>query len=400
MWGEKCLLLALLGSMFIASSHGAITEELSSATNNFTLDFLRASFNSASRQNNAILSPLSLYTVLAMVQQGAGGTTQNELNQVLHAQSTSTKEGFKSLIQDLKRSRPTVELQFANKLFLKSGLNILPDFKNVSVEDFQSDIEAVDFSQAEAAAQTINSWVSENTHQRIRDLITSDKITPSTAMLLLNAVFFSGKWDTPFSEGATVQQEFVMLGGETKNAPTMHYSRKILRAGHCSCVNAKFVHLPFEGSEFSMLLVVPDERDGLNNVVNNLPGEKLSSFIKLSDRRYVKLELPKFKFETTSELKDTLQVMGLHDIFTDSANLNGISGGSLKVTDARQKAEIEVDEHGAKASAATAIGISFASALIIPSEELLEIKADHPFLFFIVDNTNKVPLFSGWVGQP
>ncbi|KAJ4431223.1 hypothetical protein ANN_19820 [Periplaneta americana] len=133
------------------------------------------SFNSANRGNNTILAPMSLYTVLAMLQQGAGGTTQDELNYALHAQPTSTKEGLKSIIQNLTRSHLPVLLEFANKLFVKSGLIISPDFKNVSVEDFKSGIEVLDFSQAEAAAQIKNSWVAEYTHQRIPDIIPSRK---------------------------------------------------------------------------------------------------------------------------------------------------------------------------------------------------------------------------------
>ncbi|XP_069676920.1 serine protease inhibitor 42Dd-like [Periplaneta americana] len=396
MWGAKCLLLALLGSMFIAPSHGVITEQLSSAINNFTLDLLQASFNSTNRGNNTILSPLSLYTVLAMLQQGAGGTTQDELNYALHAQPTSTKEGLKSLIQNLTRSHLPVLLEFANKLFVKSGLIISPDFKNVSVEDFKSGIEVLDFSQAEAAAQIINSWVAEYTHQRIPDIIPSHLLTSSTTLLLLNAVFFSAKWEYPFIQQNTTQNAFYTLGGGIKSVPTMSFSQRPLRADQCSSVNVKFVHLPFNDSEFSMLLVVPDERYGLNNVVNNLPGEKLLSFIKFSGFREVNLELPKFKFENTSELKETLQGMELENIFTDSANLSGICASSIKVTGARQTAQIEVDEHGVETSGGTPIP----SDPVGTTGDILEINADHPFIFFIVDNTNKVPLLSGWVGQP
>ncbi|KAJ4431224.1 hypothetical protein ANN_19821 [Periplaneta americana] len=129
------------------------------------------SFNSGNRASNTIISPLSLYSVLAITQQGAGGNTENEVTQVLHAQPTETRVGFRDLINNIKGTHNDTEIEFSNKLFIANGFDILPEFKNMTVEDFKSDIESVDFSQPEAAARTINNWVSQSTHQRIQQLV-------------------------------------------------------------------------------------------------------------------------------------------------------------------------------------------------------------------------------------
>ncbi|XP_069676804.1 serpin B4-like isoform X1 [Periplaneta americana] len=401
MWTAKIILTVVLGSMLISLSHGSLSEEMVTASNAFSIDLMKTIFSSEKRQKNTVVSPLSLSTVLSMVQQGSGGNTLKELDQVLHAQPKSTREGFKDLIQELSGDLEDIKLEIANKLYVRTGFDILKSFVNIVKKDFRSDIEDLNFSDAASAADTINSWVSENTHHKIQSLVTKDMITPDTVLMLLNAVYFSGGWDTVFAERNTNMQPFTTLDGNSKDVATMHHYQEILVGGHNSDIGAKYVHLPFSNNQFSMLLIVPDAVDGLKGVLNSLTTQKLVSLIREVDTRYVDLALPKYKFDTTSKLVPTLKKMGVYDLFDISANLTGISLRPLKATEVIQKAEIEVDEKGAKAVAVTAVVIvELESLIILPNTETLDIKADHPFLFFIVDTSNSVPLFSGWVGEP
>ncbi|XP_069676829.1 serpin B6-like isoform X3 [Periplaneta americana] len=400
MWTAKIILTVVLGSMLISLSHGSLSEEMVTASNAFSIDLMKTIFSSEKRQKNTVVSPLSLSTVLSMVQQGSGGNTLKELDQVLHAQPKSTREGFKDLIQELSGDLEDIKLEIANKLYVRTGFDILKSFVNIVKKDFRSDIEDLNFSDAASAADTINSWVSENTHHKIQSLVTKDMITPDTVLMLLNAVYFSGGWDTVFAERNTNMQPFTTLDGNSKDVATMHHYQEILVGGHNSDIGAKYVHLPFSNNQFSMLLIVPDAVDGLKGVLNSLTTQKLVSLIREVDTRYVDLALPKYKFDTTSKLVPTLKKMGVYDLFDISANLTGISLRPLKATEVIQKAEIEVDEKGAKAVAVTVVIVELESLIILPNTETLDIKADHPFLFFIVDTSNSVPLFSGWVGEP
>ncbi|XP_069676902.1 leukocyte elastase inhibitor-like isoform X2 [Periplaneta americana] len=398
MISEMYLPLLLLSSALFIPSLGSLTREMSIATNDFAVELLKTSFNSGNRASNTIISPLSLYTVLAITQQGAGGNTENEVTQVLHAQPAETRVGFRDLINNIKGTHNDTEIEFSNKLFIANGFNILPEFKNMTVEVFKSDIESVDFTQPEAAARSINNWVSQSTHQRIQQLVQKGSLTPGTVLMLLNAVFFSGKWDKIFDTTSTRLELFHKLSGSSKLVHTMHQYRKKLYAGHCSHLGAKFVHLLFKDEQYSMLVVVPDEREGLTNVTNNLQGERLYNLTRHQELIHVNLAFPKFKFETTSSLNDVLRTMGLSDMFEHSANFSGIAEEALAVSDVRQKAEIEVDENGAKASAVTSVRLALFAAIRI--NEVLEIVADHPFLAFIVDRTLSVPIFSAWIGDP
>ncbi|XP_069676812.1 serpin B6-like isoform X2 [Periplaneta americana] len=400
MWTAKIILTVVLGSMLISLSHGSLSEEMVTASNAFSIDLMKTIFSSEKRQKNTVVSPLSLSTVLSMVQQGSGGNTLKELDQVLHAQPKSTREGFKDLIQELSGDLEDIKLEIANKLYVRTGFDILKSFVNIVKKDFRSDIEDLNFSDAASAADTINSWVSENTHHKIQSLVTKDMITPDTVLMLLNAVYFSGGWDTVFAERNTNMQPFTTLDGNSKDVATMHHYQEILVGGHNSDIGAKYVHLPFSNNQFSMLLIVPDAVDGLKGVLNSLTTQKLVSLIREVDTRYVDLALPKYKFDTTSKLVPTLKKMGVYDLFDISANLTGISLRPLKATEVIQKAEIEVDEKGAKAVAVTGLHVVTFSVPRADIDELVLIKADHPFMFFIVHRSNNIPLFSGWVVHP
>ncbi|XP_069676942.1 leukocyte elastase inhibitor-like isoform X2 [Periplaneta americana] len=398
MWSASKLLFLVLGSLLLAQGYeGYLSEQSSKTANDFSIDILKTVFNRPNRNDNTVVSPVSLYCVLALLQQGTGGSSLAELTTVLHANSTASREAYYNLTRSLKGEHNSAEVQFANKLFVKNGFEILPEFKNVAVQDFLSDIEAVDFLHANEAAQAINSWVSQNTNQRIPKLVKPDMITANTVLMLLNAVFFSGEWRNQFYPQATENNEFHTLGGAISRVPTMHFTKDVT-AGHNPDIGAKFVTLPFRGNEFSMMLIVPDEIDGLSNVITRLQSEQLTSLMRHDERRRVQLSLPKFKFETTSDFVEILKQLGVSDIFETTADLSGIASGRLVVSHVLQKAEIEVDEKGAKASAATSVGINAKSGRVFPNKELLEINADHPFLFFITDDKNKVPLFCGWVG--
>ncbi|PNF40587.1 hypothetical protein B7P43_G06760 [Cryptotermes secundus] len=181
----------------------------------------------------------------------------------------------------------------------------------------------------------------------------------------------------------------------------MHLKKKLL-TGSLESLNSRWLQLPFQGNRFYLLIILPNEKDGVENLVNSITGPEISDLIEnLEDRGYspeVQLSLPKFKLQTTLELGPALKKIGLTDIFTDRANLTGISEEPVAVSQVIQKAEIEVDEDGATAAAATAIIIKTLSAILPPPP--LVFRVDHPFIAFIVDDLNKLPLFACRVTDP
>ncbi|KAJ9580242.1 hypothetical protein L9F63_004115, partial [Diploptera punctata] len=318
----------------------------------FTGDLLKVLYSNSDKEANTVFSPESLYTVIALLQQGGEGDTLQELTDVLNADAATTRRSYSDLAPKLKSAHNGTTLEIANKIYLETEFSIEPNFRNIAVDDFAADIDNIEFRNAPSAADTINKWVSDNTHGRITELVSADSISPDTEAMLLNAVYFNGEWLHRFNSDETVDSPFTTLSGSQSTAPMMHLKDK-LEAGELTDVGAKYVRLPFKDQDFSMIVVVPNAVDGLGAVIDKLQEDHLDSILHGMERT-VDLTMPKFKFSTTSQLVPTLQKMGLNALFTDGANLSGIARSPpLKVSDVLQKAEIEVDEKGATASAVT-----------------------------------------------
>ncbi|GFG31822.1 hypothetical protein Cfor_12498, partial [Coptotermes formosanus] len=338
------------------------------------------------------------------ITQGSGGNTEAQLTQVLHLDAQQSKQGYSQLTRNLKESSGNVTLEFANAAFLKEGYQVKPQFENILEQDFQSTIQPTDFNNPPVAADKINSWVANETHDKIQNLVSPDTLPDSTILVLSNAIYFKGLWETPFQERETRNHNFFVQPNSPKEVPTMHLAANLL-TGNLDELDSRWLQLPFQGNRFYLLIILPNAQDGVQSLVNNIAGSEIFDLINNLEHRgsspEVVLSLPKFKLDTMLELGPALQEIGLTDIFTLQANLSGISEQSLLVSQVVQKAHIEVDEKGATAAAATGIVAFNTFALVYPPPPPpLEFTVDHPFIAFIVDDVNKFPLFVCRVTDP
>ncbi|PNF40585.1 Serpin I2 [Cryptotermes secundus] len=380
-------------------SSTAVSNRVAEATYLFSVDLFKAALKADA--GNVVISPVSVSTLLALVQQGSGGNTATQLEEVLHLDPEQSRDGYSHLTRNLKVLAGNESLEFANGAFLNEGYQVKSGFRKVLEEDFLSSVETVQFSNSAAAAGEINSWVSNHTHGKIPNLVSPDSLDSLTRLVLVNAIYFKNFWKTSFLKNETRDDDFFIRPNTSKKVPTMHLKKKLL-TGSLESLNSRWLQLPFQGNRFYLLIILPNEKDGVENLVNSITGPEISDLIEnLEDRGYspeVQLSLPKFKLQTTLELGPALKKIGLTDIFTDRANLTGISEEPVAVSQVIQKAEIEVDEDGATAAAATAIIIKTLSAILPPPP--LVFRVDHPFIAFIVDDLNKLPLFACRVTDP
>jgi len=145
-----------------------------------------------------------------------------------------------------------------------------------------------------------------------------------------------------------------------------------------------------------MILVVPKYHDGLADVEKQLTDEKLRSMCDNLDRSgedEVEVIMPKFELETTTDLKDTLEKLGVKRIFDPTGFITEMSYQPLSIGAAVHKVKIVVDEKGTEAAAATGM---IAMMRLGPMPVLVH--ADHPFLFFI--RYNGQTLFGGRFTEP
>ncbi|XP_011704357.1 PREDICTED: alaserpin-like isoform X3 [Wasmannia auropunctata] len=371
-------------------------QAVSQGANLFSTNFVKTV--SQDHPNNLICSPLSAHIALSMAADGAAGTTEAQFKDVLKLPATKqqTLEGYQNLIEKLNNVE-NVTLKLANKLFLGKDFPVKPEYKQDLITHYHSDIQSVDFAKSEEAANTINIWCKDNTNNRIDKIVTQDDLNDDTKLVLANAVYFKGQWAHQFDPQATSNRPFHVSESNQVEVPTM-YRKGNYKYAELPEYDAKCIELPYANKEISMVIILPNQINGLAALTDKLAEVSAECSTRLAQtyEREVRLFLPLFKTESKMDLGDTLKTkMGLPEPFSNAANFNGISDIPLKIDKVVQKAFIEVNEEGSEAAAVTALF----GALSAQLSESLEFDVNRPFYYYIRHNerTSFVSLFEGRV---
>jgi serpin B len=341
-----------------------------------------------------------------MVRAGAVGTTGTEIDDVLHIEDPATiHRAMNALARELEARSGTfdvggeqreVTLSIANSLWGQSGLAFEQPFLDTLAAEYDAGLRVTDFiADPEGSRSTINEWVSDETRERIPDLLPQGSITSDTRLTLVNAVYLKAPWVTQFSEDATADRPFTRLDGSTVDVPTM--STRV-SAPYAAGEGWQAVELGYAGGELAMVLVVPDA-GALAEVEGALSDGLLDDVVAALDRSEVDLQLPRWDIETSAQLADLLAEMGMPTAFTDAADFSGISReAALAISAVVHQANITVDENGTEAAAATAVIVGETSAP--DPADVVELHVDRPFLFVLRDATTGANTFLGRVADP
>jgi serpin B len=353
---------------------------------------------------NIFLSPYSIAVALGLVYVGAKGKTAAEIARALHlvGLGADSKAGF---LTQVKQAPPIggegIKFESANALWGADHYPFNQDYIATIMAVFGGSLTSVDFSNPEAAADTINNWVAQKTANKIEDMVSPDALNALTRLVLTNAVYFKAAWTTQFSSYGTVPAGFHTETG-MKMVPTMNITHDF-RYGVGAGV--KLLALPYAQGGMSMVVILPDETDGLGRVEADLDAARLGGWIAGGQATKVRLALPKFKTESAFDLNEPLQALGIVSAFSpETADLSGIADvphDRLFVSDTIHKTYIDVDEIGTEAAAATAI--MFAAAGMMqrpPPPPPVPFIVDHPFLYLIQDAGTGRILFMGRVTDP
>ncbi|XP_028130514.1 antichymotrypsin-2 isoform X8 [Diabrotica virgifera virgifera] len=351
---------------------------------------------------NIFFSPISIHAILSLASQGSGGKTQKALTSALQVADIATlAEGYKAAMLKLN-SVEDVTLLMANKVYVKNEYALKDEFKDKVVNHFFSEVQNVDFSQSAAAAKTINTWVEEKTKDKIKDLIQPDDLNDDTRLVLVNAIYFKGKWAAPFKPEDTKTEKFYLNDNDSIDVQMMHTKKKFFFKND-EALDAKVLELPYTNKDLSMIVILPNKRNGINELELKLANTDLTKITENMFRPDVIVALPKFKIETTINLEEPLTKLGLGVIFSDHADFTGMlkSPEPLKVSKVIHKAFIEVNEEGAEAAAATDITMRYQSLLINPPIKF-EVIADHPFIIILQGQIEykKLVFFRGRIQEP
>lgn len=350
----------------------------------------------ANDSGNLFYSPWNISTALAMTYAGAKGDTAAQMAKVLHfgPESPAFHEAMAQRLAALAANKPGHELHVANRLWGAKGEPFRAEFLATNRDRYGAELALVDFAQnAAEACQQINAWSSEHTREKIRELVSDSDVDASTRLVLTSAIYFKSQWLSKFDPQQTRPEKFHTGPDAKVDVPMMHQQGPFLMTHHDGM---RMIELPYVGGAQSMLVLLPDQVDGLKQLEERLTAGQLAQWTSQLQAQEVELSLPKFTFSSSFQLADTLVSMGLTAPFDPAAaDFSGMSSDpGLYLAKVIHKAFVAVEEEGTEAAAATAV-----IAMRGPSQPAV-FKADHPFVFVIRDNATHELLFVGRVVQP
>jgi serpin B len=354
---------------------------------------------------NAIYSPFSLFTCFSMVASGAEGATKNAMETGLHWSQSRQNTASNLAALSEKLFAPTEEacklkLRSANAIFAEQDTTFLPNFKSLIENEYRAEAQALDFSKSDQATQLINTWVSNETNQKIRDLLQQGDIDASTRMVLVNALYFQGTWQSQFNKKATTKRPF-SIDENTSLAVSM--MRQVNQFRYFDDANVQVAILPLCSAEHarpSLIVVLPKTPGNFSRISERISTQDLQNYLATSTSQRLDLQLPAFCLRKRYDLQKALTSLGMGIAFTDQADFSAIDGmKDLYLSKALHEGYFDLNENGIEAAAATAAAINVTS--VGPSKEkpILFI-ADHPFLFFLIDEESGVVLFAGKFSDP
>ena len=368
--------------------------------NAFAFDLYRSL---ETEEGNLIYSPYSISLALAMTYAGARAETESQMAQVLHfLPQDQAHPAFNALDLQLaergkaqSEEQTPLQLSIANAVWAEQTYPFLQNFLDTIASNYGAGIRLVDFiNQYEAARKEINDWVSDQTKEKIKDLIPEGMLGPDTRMTLVNAIYFKADWLRPFDANSTHDAPFHLLDNSEVMAPTMNQDTFL---PYAKGDGWQAIELAYQGETAAMDIIVPDQ-GRFKEVESTLDEQNVSAILKSLQPTSVMLAIPKFQFESKFGLRDQLMALGMEDAFDpDTADFSGMTEKKdLYISAVVHKAFVAVDEKGTEAAAATAVIMDTAMAPILD----VTLTIDRPFIFLIRDVPTGQILFVGRVLNP
>ncbi|MBR2576526.1 MAG: S-layer homology domain-containing protein [Firmicutes bacterium] len=362
----------------------------------------------ADKQENYMISPLSLKMAAAMAANGAAGETRTEMNEALGLRTVAKKttayddlvpvdEYYRDLRETYKSFAGAATLDLNNSIWINESqmgpCRFKENFEKVLKECYDAKSGVVNNQNA---VKTVNDWVSEKTRGKIQNTLDS----PDFYTLLVNTVYFKGRWADAFDPGATRKGDFTQADGTKVKTDLMH---KMSRTWYYRDGDVQMIKLPYDKCSYE------DTGNGYSEVKDYYSDMDLNMYVLLSGKpvdlaeriedvrdimewREVDITLPKFRFEYTADMTAGLQKMGMKKAFSpEEADFSNMVDGPQWLDSVLQKTFISVDEEGTEAAAVTVM-IGAGSGL---PEEPVVFTADRPFQFAIVDDASGEILFIG-----
>lgn len=351
---------------------------------------------------NTVCSPTSALLALGMLRSGALGEVAEQLDDLIDAEDRADWEAWSAAVLGALKSRNhhaddppderEVQLLVANGIFTDADEELNPDYLDRLASVHAAQQIGVDFTEPDAAAQTINAWAAEHTAGRIEKVVDPQAITPELRFILADALHLAAQWSVSFDPEQTSDQQFTLVDGSTIQTPMMfNETGQWYEDRHVEATR-----IQISGDELGMIVALPKD-DPARLAEHWSKGGLVDLFNEMERYHEVQLTMPKWSFNFGDSLNEALSAVGLGALFEPGADLSDIGPGPWQVDGIFQRALISVDEYGLVASAVTTIAPAGAAPNQPPPKVLV---CDRPFFFVVYDIAMQLPLFIGQVADP
>lgn len=355
--------------------------------NTFAINLFKTQIGMESK----VLSPLSVSYLMGMLANGADGKTQKEVLKTLGVGDLSLQtlnESYRIMLNIAAKKDKSTAINIANCIAADKHFALKSNFKETVGSVFDANVESLDFA-SNSAVNHINGWCSKQTNGMIPKII--DQLKPEDVAVLMNAIYFDGTWTSTFDKNATKEENFRGYTRDIKRVKMMHQNDKFQ---YMSNDTFEAVELPYGNGSYTMTVLLPKNGMSIEEMMNGLDAQKISSLYKDMSKCIVDLKLPKFTTSTETTLNDAISKLGAPSIFTSAANFSNMSDANIYISKMIQKAKIEVSEEGTKAAAVT-IGMVAMTSLNPSEPRRVSFHANRPFVYLITEQQTGAIFFIG-----
>jgi len=385
-------------------------------------DFTQSTYLHLAQQpdlTNFVFSPLSLHSSLSMLFLGTthGSNTSDEMAKALGVVNNRNvlKLGYHSIVKTYTSEQ---NFLYGNNFWVQTGFPLNKTFEKLVRDNMNSDVASLDFGEADSVRK-VNEWVANMTGGKIDDLV--DSFSADTTLFIANALYFKEKWEIPFMDkdpvtGNKLTGDFQKADSGFVNVPFIE--QKSSQIGYQLINTTKLVvevlTIPYKNSLFEMQIILPKNVRSMKNLesIMQLSNEQDlnrndPNFFNVftEDNRVesvdfiedVYLKMPTFKIKTDMDAAEPLHKLGVHRVFSQNAELGGISNAPISVSRIKHSSLVEVTKEGTEGAAATGVEIALFSAAF---GEQIDIVVNRPFIFVVQDRKNKIPVLVGKITDP
>lgn len=348
-------------------------------------------FRTAQQDKSMIVSPISITYALGMLNNGAAGETQTEINKVLGFSKTGI-DGINAFCQKMLNEAPSLDkltkVIIANNIYVNKDYKLMSDFVTKAKTYYDAEPETRDFADG-LTRNVINQWASDHTEKMIEEVLRENEFNPNAVSYLLNAIYFKGAWAEKFKKDDTKDETFKGYSAE-KLLPMMHQEHEFnyTETDHC-----QVLCLPYGNNAYNMTILLPKDGKTVSDVAKTLTTESWMQFQYMSSAE-VDVKLPRFESQTDVDLRPIMAALGMPKVFDPNlADFSNFCNVSTYIGLMKQVARIKLNEEGTEASAVTTIGVKNS---VNPIElQHVQFHATRPFLYVISELSTGAIFFIG-----